>query len=142
MNNTTTPIHITKSDHKKITELIQERTPDFGRRPDHLQRLGEELERAELKESSEIGSDVVTLHSKVRIRETDSGDTMEFTLVPPDEADVDAGRISILAPLAIGALGHRCGDEFTWVVAGGSCVAKVEDILFQPEQAMRRNGIL
>lgn len=139
---TKTPIHITKSDHKKITELIRELTPEFGRRPAHLQSLAEELESAVLLESGEIGRTVVTLYSKVRMRETETGDTMEFTLVPPQEADVEAGRISILAPLAMAALGHREGDHFDWVVAGGSCSAQVEAILFQPEQTMRQNGHL
>ncbi len=134
------PIHITKSDHEKLIHLIEELSPDQGRRPIHLQRLMDELDRAELKDSAEIASDIVTLNSRVKIREIDSDDLLEFTLVTPDKVDTEAGRISVLAPLGTAMLGYRAGDTFEWPVPNGACRARVEQIVFQPEQIMRRNA--
>ena len=42
---------------------------------------------------------VVTLHAAVRVRDLTGGEHQELTLVSPREADVSAGRISVLAPL-------------------------------------------
>jgi len=137
---TTPPIHITKSDHEKLTRLIEELSPDQVRRPVHLQRLMDELNRAELKDSTEIASDIVTLNSRVRIKELDDDDLLEFTLVTPDKVDTETGRISVLAPLGTAMLGYRAGDTFEWPVPNGVCRARIEQVVFQPEQIMRRNA--
>lgn len=137
---TTAPIHITKSDHELLNRLIDELHPDGRRLPAHLQRLADELQRAELRESVEIDPDVVTLNSRVKIQELDSEDMMEFTLVTPEKADAAAGRISVLAPLGTAMLGYRTGDVFEYPVPNGVCRARVVQVVFQPEQIMRRNA--
>lgn len=132
---TTTSIQITHSDREKLTRLIEELTPARGPLPAHLQFLQTELQRARLTDSADIPADVVTLYSRLRARETDSGDTFEYTLVPPDEADIAAGKISILSPLGTALLGHRAGDTFTWPGPDGSVGrALLEEVLFQPEE--------
>lgn len=137
---TTSSIHITKSDHEKLTRLIEELSPDQVRRPAHLHRLVNELDRAELLESIEIAPDVVTLNSRVKIREIDTDDLVEYTLVTPDKVDTASGRISVLAPLGTAMLGYRTGDTFEWPVPNGVCRARIEQVVFQPEQIMRRNA--
>lgn len=132
---TTTSIQITHSDHARLTRLIEDLKPARGPLPAHLQFLDTELRRARLTASADIPSDVVTLHSRVRIAELDSGDTLEYTLVPPDEADIVAGRLSILSPLGAALLGYRVGDTFSWPTPDGAdCLARIADILFQPEE--------
>lgn len=139
--NTTSPIQISKSDHEKLTALVGELSPDRGRLPAHLQRLLDELNRAEIRESVDIDPEVITLNSRVRIRELDAEEILEFTLVPPDKVDTAAGRISVLAPLGTAMLGYRTGDIFEWPVPNGVCRARVEQVLFQPERIMRRNAL-
>lgn len=138
--NTTQPIQVSKSDHEKLTALIREQSPDRGRLPAHLQRLLDELNRAEIRESVEINPEVITLNSRVKVRELDTDDVLEFTLVEPDKANAAEGRISVLAPLGTAMLGYRTGDTFEYPVPNGTCKARVEQVLFQPERVIRENG--
>lgn len=139
--NTTSPIQISIADHEKLTALIEAASPDRGRLPAHLQRLLDELQRAELRESVEIDAEVITLNSRVKIRELDTDDLLELTLVEPHKADAAQGRISVLAPLGTAMLGYRTGDAFEYPVPNGVCRARVEQVLFQPERIMRRNAL-
>ena len=49
---------------------------------------------------------------------------MEFTLVFPSDANIEAGKISVLAPLGTAMLGYRVGDEFAWIVPYGYAGSK------------------
>ena len=58
----------------------------------------------------------------------DSGDSMEYRLVLPEEADIDANRISVLAPLGTAMLGFRRGDTFEWTMPGGKMKLQVDQV--------------
>ncbi|MHA3770453.1 nucleoside diphosphate kinase regulator [Verrucomicrobiota bacterium sgz303538] len=129
------PIVITYSDHKKLTQLTEElRRANKNRALETLEDLATELNRAELKESFDIAPDIVTMNSVARVCDLDTGDTMELTLVYPDDANIDEGKVSILAPLGTAMLGYRAGDVFQWKVPAGIRNFKVEAVLFQPER--------
>jgi regulator of nucleoside diphosphate kinase len=75
------------------------------------------------------------MQSRVRVRDLGSGQDTVYTLVFPREADVNAGRLSVLAPIGTALLGYRQGDEIEWPVPGGLRRLKVMKVLFQPEAA-------
>ena len=84
---------------------------------------------------ADIPPDVVTMNSRLRLLDLDSGKEMLFTLVFPSDADSDQGRISILAPLGTAVLGFRRGDTFEWRMPGRVRRLRVEEVLYQPEAA-------
>jgi regulator of nucleoside diphosphate kinase len=129
------PIIITYSDHKKLTGLIAELQRQKTRQRETLQDLQAELLRAELKESSDIPPDIITMGSVARVRDLESDELMELVLVYPEEADADNGKISVLAPLGTAMLGYAAGDVFQWRIPAGVRSFKVEAVLFQPENA-------
>lgn len=130
-------IQITESDFNKLRDLLS-KLPDARPKDEgNLKALFRELMRAEIKSSEEISPDVITLHSRARLRDLATNDLMELTIVLPGEVDVARGRISVLAPLGTAMLGYRKGDIFEWDVPGGQSRFAVEDILFQPEAAER-----
>jgi regulator of nucleoside diphosphate kinase len=69
-----------------------------------------------------------------------SGDLATYTLSYPVEADLDAGKLSVLAPIGTALLGYREGDVVEWPVPGGVRVLKIERLLHQPEAAARPRG--
>ena len=73
------------------------------------------------------------MRSTVRLRDLDSGKEMIYSLVFPNEADVDEGRISILAPVGTAMIGYRIGDTIEWEVPSGLRRLRVEEVLYQPE---------
>ena len=102
---------------------------------EHLQQLDDELDRARVVAASEIPSDVVTMNSKLALRELDTGEEMIFTVVFSSEANADEHRISVLAPLGTAVLGYRAGDAIEWAVPGRTRRVRIESVLYQPEAA-------
>lgn len=85
----------------------------------NLDRLQEELDRAETRPAEAVPPDVVTMGATVVVTDLDTGEDQQFTLVWPEEADSDARRISVLAPIGTALLGFRPGDEVEWPVPAG-----------------------
>ncbi|HEV2913780.1 MAG TPA: nucleoside diphosphate kinase regulator [Pyrinomonadaceae bacterium] len=129
-----TNIYITRPDHERLTKLIEiarERDGDANR--EYLNRLEEELERAEVVEQKDIPPDVVTMRSTVGLKDLDTGEEMIYWLAFPTEANFYEGKISILAPVGTAMLGYRRGDVIEWEVPSGVRRLKVEEVLYQPE---------
>ena len=129
-----TNIFVTKADYERLTKLIEiarDREGDGNR--EYIDRLEEELERAELVQQKEIPPDVITMRSTVRLKDLDTGEELIYRLVFPTEADYDERKISVLAPIGTAMLGYRRGDVFEWQVPLGSRRLSVEEVLYQPE---------
>lgn len=58
-----------------------------------------------------LGGDRVTFGATVEVEDLDSGETKQFTLLGPDEADFAKGTISSLSPVGKALLGKEEGDE-------------------------------
>ena len=129
-------IFITKNDRERLGNLIEiARERDNGTNREYLNRLEEELDRAELIEPKDTPPDVITMRSKVRLKDLSTGEQMVYSLVFPTEAKFDEGKISILAPIGTALLGYRRGDVIEWQVPSGLRRLRVEEILYQPESA-------
>ena len=129
-----TNIHITKPDYERLMKLIEiarEREGDANR--EYIDTLEEELDRAEVVQQKDIPEDVITMRSKVRLKDLDTGEEMIYRLVFPTEANYNEGRISILAPIGTAMLGYRRDDVIEWQVPAGVRRLRVDEILYQPE---------
>jgi regulator of nucleoside diphosphate kinase len=105
---------------------------------DHLQDLGVELDRALVLAPEEMPANAVTMHARVRVLDLQSGERQEVVLVSPAEADVKAGRISVLAPLGTALLGYREGDEVEWLMPGGLRRLRIERVVQASEGSVPR----
>jgi regulator of nucleoside diphosphate kinase len=128
-------IYITSFDHSRLSALLSPDALQTSKDKAHLLQLKKELERALLVEPADVPADVVTMNSKTRIRDLETGEILEYTLVFPRDADIRLNKISILAPIGTALLGYRVGDVIEWTVPGGVRVLKVEAVLYQPESA-------
>jgi regulator of nucleoside diphosphate kinase len=95
---------------------------------EHLEDLRAELERALVVDPSRLSPNVVSLYATVQVRDLESGYRQELTLVSPNEANVNAGRISVLAPLGTALLGYREGDMVERVMPGGLRRLLIEEV--------------
>ena len=127
-------IYITEVDLDRLRKLIElSRNSQMSWNKPYLQKLADELERAEVVDPRAIPKDTITMMSTARLKDLDSGKEMIYSLVVPHEADVSEGRISILAPVGTAMIGYRVGDVIEWEVPSGLRRLKVEDVLYQPE---------
>mgnify|MGYP001568820694 CR=1 FL=1 len=84
------------------------------RMPDVAALLSEEISRATIHEARDMPRDIVTMSSKVEFFDEANGATRSVELVYPQDADIDAGRISILTPIGAGLIGLRRGQSIRW----------------------------
>jgi regulator of nucleoside diphosphate kinase len=128
-------IYITEFDKTRLEELIALAAASGGRDRKDLAGLAEELKIAEVVPSEQVPANVVTMNSRVRLCDRDTGEAMTYTVVFPQDADVDAGAISVIAPVGTAILGYAVGDEVVWPVPAGMRRLRIEELLYQPEAA-------
>jgi len=84
---------------------------------------------------ADIPSDVVTVNSRVRVRDQND-QVREITVCYPGEADLAKGFLSVLSPVGGQLLGHRVGATVSWTDASGAASSlHIESLLFQPESS-------
>lgn len=131
-----TTIYITRTDRERLGNLIQlVRSQNDRAHFAYINRLEEELEEAEIVAPEEIPPDVVTMRSKVKLKDLDSGEDAVYSIVFPSEANNDEGKISILAPLATALLGYKRGDTVEFQAPSRLRRLKIRKIIYQPESA-------
>ncbi|NLE39471.1 MAG: nucleoside diphosphate kinase regulator [Pirellulaceae bacterium] len=128
-------ITITRDDRQRLGSMLEWVREDNVERREYLQSLESELELARALDPMEIPPDLVTMDSTVEVRDLDSGEVENYTLVYPERADIAQNRISILAPVRTALLGRRVGDVVSVAVPSGRRRIRIEAIQYQPENA-------
>lgn len=134
-NTGTKTIYITENDMVRLEELLAVASENTTRDHKHLEDLAKELMKAEVVESTDIPANVITMNSKVLIKDMESKDSKTYVLVFPREANIEQDKVSILAPIGTAMIGCRVGQVITWSAPAGARRLKVEKILYQPEAA-------
>ena len=126
-------IYVTEPDYRRLTGLIEITRERNGVDIEYLNTLEAELDRAEIVDPKRIPANVITMRSKVRLKDLVSGEAKVYSLVFPTEANFSEGKISVLAPIGTAILGYKSGDSIEWPVPSGVRRLKVDEILYQPE---------
>ena len=84
-----------------------------------LNELGHKLTYADIIDPESLPSDRAVFASKVALENIDTGESVVYQLVGPDESDIKKGRISVSSPLGKAIIGKRPGDEITLNAPGG-----------------------
>lgn len=121
-------IYITAFDAKRIRELLDKMT-----KQQHSRDLEMELDRAVLVQPKDVPADIITMNSTARLLDLDTKESEVYTLVFPEDANINEGKISVFAPIGTAMIGYRVGDTFVWKVPDGVRSLRVEEILYQPE---------
>jgi len=130
-------IWTTKKDMERLLGCLETLGIDSGdRERPHILELTRELERAlVVDDPSETPTDLITMRSRVELKNCATGSALTCSLVYPEEGNPEKGRISVLAPLGTAMLGHRVGDAFDVQLPKGRTTFSVEAIPYQPEAA-------
>ncbi len=125
-------ITVTDKDLERLSRCVE--TFSDGRLAEQADRLEAELSRATVVPAAEIAPDIVTMSSRLVVEDVKNGGRRAITLVYPQEADSDTGRVSVLAPMGSAVLGLRVGDEIDWDLPGGrSARFRIVEVSYQPE---------
>lgn len=90
-----------------------------ARMPALAEHLLEELSRARIVPAARMATDVVGIGSCVTWRDETTGQEQSATLVWPEQADIAAGRVSVLTPIGVALLGLKSGARFQWETRSG-----------------------
>jgi len=69
------------------------------------------LSRVRIIEKSQLQDGLVHILSSVQIKNLKTDKIIDYTLVSPEEADFQAGKISVTSPVGQGLMGTRVGDH-------------------------------
>ena len=105
------PIHMIDTEADALTDLamsVEERSPQVS------ELLLNEIARATIHTADRIPDNVVTMRASVRFVDEANGTSRTVQLVYPKDADIDAGKVSILTLVGAGLIGLREGQSILW----------------------------
>ncbi len=95
-------------------------------------RVGEleyKLANADIIDPDKISSDRAVFASRVLLENVDTGESVEYQLVGPEESNIAEGKISVSSPLGQAIVGKKMGDEILLNAPGGRRHYELVEIL-------------
>jgi transcription elongation factor GreA len=93
-----------------------------------ISKVQELLRNARLIDESKMDASKVQILSTVRIKNLKNNAEMTYTLVPENEADFKAGKISVSSPIAKGLLGKPKGSKVDIIIPAGTITVEIIEI--------------
>lgn len=109
-------IIVSSHDMDRLEAMLE--SPAVSQTPAAL-ALVEELNRATVVAPDQVPAGTVMMHSRVECEDELQNEKHVLTLVYPREADVEQGKVSILAPVGTALLGLSVGQTMDWDAPGG-----------------------
>jgi len=109
------PLVVGAVDHRNLISLalaMEKATPEVS------EALLAELDRARVVPQDKVPPKTVRMGSSVVFRTNGAGER-RVTLVLPGEADIDAGRISVMTPIGAALIGLSTGQSIQWRARDG-----------------------
>lgn len=134
-------ILITKGDRQRLSQVLADHA---AMRPwRSVEFLVRELLRATVVDDEAAPDNLVTMRSRIRIREDNSGTMRTVTLAYPEDSNVYEDAASVLTPLGASLLGLSEGQSISVPTPGERLVkTTVVKVIYQPEAMWRGNCYL
>lgn len=94
-----------------------------------IKELEAQLSDLEIIDADNLPKDRVTFGCTVVIKELDTGDEVTYQIVGEGEADVTAGKISVMSPVASAILGKKINEVVAIETPGGAMKVSIVKIL-------------
>jgi len=125
-------LQITEFDFVRLRRLLATVKPPGVELQGQWKQLKNLLENSDVVAPQEISDDVVTMNSRVRLKDSRSHEDMVVTIVFPSDAksatSIEPLLVAIVTPIGLSVFGRRVGDELDGNI-------RVDKLLFQPEAA-------
>jgi regulator of nucleoside diphosphate kinase len=123
---------VTVNDYRRLIGLMEVASLT-AKKPQIAEQLYNALMGAKMLPPENISSSVITMDSRVLVRDLSSGREAELTIVYPKDADNRQGKISVFSEIGIALLGQQGGDTVSWRVPAGNGQFEILEITYQPE---------
>lgn len=127
-------IFLTPDDHARLSLLVGD-----GEAEGVAGLLQQELDRATLCDAAEQAAPAVGLDRWLHYTDGRARDARRIKIVMPQDADIDAGRISALSYVGAGLIGLAEGETILWPDPSGK-LRPLTPILIEDEDPLRMAG--
>lgn len=125
-------MHITTNDYQRLTGLT-EFSSLKRKMPDIASRLDSIFKDARMLPQDRISDNVITMNSRVLLKDLGTNREVEITITYPQEAEARERKVSVFSTIGVALLGRRVGDVVSWKVPGGTGHFSISKIVYQPE---------
>ena len=110
---------ITVNDYRRLIGLINFQSLR-SKVPGIQEQLYDALMKAKMLPPENISSSVVTMDSRVLVRDIASGTVTEVTVAYPDHSADRKNAVSVFSEFGIALLGQQAGDAVSWKSRDGN----------------------
>lgn len=96
-----------------------------------IKELEDKLARSEIIDPSKLSGDRIQFGATVQLANVETDEHVTYQIVGADEADIEAGLISVSAPLARALIGREVGDEVTITLPVGRRRYEILEVEFR-----------
>src|SRR5688572_23671601 len=125
---------ITVNDYQRLKGFV-ELASFKTKMPAVTNKLIARLDSAKLFPQNEIARNVITMNSRVRLKDVTTKRVAEITITYPQDADARARRVSVFSEIGLALLGQKENDIVSWRIPSGTGRFQVEKVIYQPEAA-------
>ncbi|MFA6542246.1 MAG: transcription elongation factor GreA [Bacteroidota bacterium] len=93
-----------------------------------ISKIEETLSKSRIIESKDLPNDKVYILSKVKVKDSKTGKTIEYQLVSPEEANFESNKLSVTSPIGKGLMGKKAGDVVEIIVPAGKLKYSIVEI--------------
>ena len=93
-----------------------------------ISELGYKLGNADVIEPDNLPKDRAVFGCGVILENIDTGESVEYQLVGPDESNIEEGRISVKSPLGLAIIGREVGEEVSVQAPAGKRTYELVEI--------------
>jgi transcription elongation factor GreA len=94
-----------------------------------ISKLDELLAHAQVIDTSNMPKDQAHILSTIKVKNLNNNKTYEYTLVSPQEADLEQGKIAISSPVGQALMGTKVGDVVQAKVPAGIIKFEILEII-------------
>jgi transcription elongation factor GreA len=96
-----------------------------------IKEIEDKLARAQVVDPREIRTDKIVFGATIQLKDLDSEEIKNYSIVGSDEADIKAGMISIESPVARQLLNKKEGDSVTVRVPKGEIEYEILSVKYE-----------
>ena len=123
---------ITINDYQRLLGLIEFASLN-AKMPEVVSHLYKRLVTAKMLPQVNISSDVVTMNSRILLKDILNEREAEVAITYPQDADNRERKISVFSSIGVALLGRQVGDVVSWNTPNGMGQFEILEVTYQPE---------
>ncbi len=123
---------LTTNDYQRLSGLMEFTSLEV-KMPEIADRLLRNFKSAKLLPQERISRNVITMNSRLLLKDLSNSHEVELTITYPQDADSRERKVSVFSPIGVALLGRQTGETVSWRVPHGTGRFSIVKIIYQPE---------